>query len=513
MLVARIANTRFYQPQISTQHSQKRYKKVSFCGDCFVASFEGPKKNIDSVHPLEQEMQRFGQDILYRKQLLENAGLSTVNYKSIRSIIGPSEIKAIIEDYDGHGEYYCAGENGANIPNIRANLHIHTQASDGFFDIQTLLDDAAAHADKVMNKHRKPFIIAITDHDTVRGTRKAIEIIAKNPEKYKNLRVILGIEFTAYDNILPKVLNKPTNIDVLAYGIDPNEGKLVEFIRRTKKYKQRIAVKMIEKANEFYKNAFGTEEKPFNLEQAQRLYTPVKEGILETHRFVESYIEITFLLKEVILKHQELRQKLKQQNPNLDDNKLVDKLINEIAVFYKPIDNNTKKYGGEKTLCTFLSEKLSVDKSKIAQIIAENSNSDKVQNFVENLESMFKRYKTVLIASHKEIPDMRDVRNALKGQQRVVLGIAHPLKYLKKIDEAHLDTFLKDLYDKFKMACGKQGFFSEFYYQSYVDGPKEISKKPTIRRLLEALSNQYHLLKTGGFDCHDAYLFARRFKK
>lgn len=514
MLVARIANIRFYKPQTTTSNNvQKTYGP-----DCFVASFGKSNKQAGSVDSVDIQMQRFPQDIDYRKQVLKNAGLEHVDYRKIRSIVGPDEIKAIIQEFSNNRDNYSAGENNINVENgtIRANLHIHTQASDGFFEVEKLLEEAAQYANKVAKLHpgvKNPFVIAITDHDTVRGTRQAVKIIAQDPKKYENLRVILGIEFTTYNNVLNRALKKPTNIDVLAYGLDPNEKKLVQFIRRTKKYKQRVAAKMIANANGFYQKAFGTKETPFNLEQVQRLYTPVREGILETHRFVESYVEIKFLLKEVILKNLELRAKLAKHYPNLNGKKLIDKIIEDIAIFYKPIDNNTKKYGGEKTLCTFLSHKLSMNPSTLALIMAQGLGTEKNQKFVARVDAMFKRYKTVSIGIHKEIPDFSDVKAALKGQKRVALGIAHPLKYLKKLDEAHQEPFLRTLYAQFGRYCTRQGFFSEVHYQSYVDGPAEISKKHSIKTLLNRLSEKYGLFKTGGFDNHDAFLWARRIKK
>lgn len=515
MLVARIANTRFSRPQENTQYkNHSRYKSVSFCADNFVpSSTVEPIIYANSLSQAEQELLRFPKDIGYRIKLLANAGLSDVDYKSIRSILGPSEIQSTIKGYDNHEEYYYAGENGQNPESCQASPHIHTTASDGAYDIQTLLDDAAAHANKIMSRHGKSFVIAITDHDTVRGTREAIRIIAQNPDKYRNLRVILGIEFTTYDNILPNVLRKPKNIDILAYGIDPNEQNLVEFIRKTKIYKRNIAQKHIRMANGIYRRTFKTEENPFNLQQAEKLYTPVERGILETHRFVESYVEIKLLLKEVVLKNQELGEKLRGQNPNLNDHELVNKLIDEITHFYRPIDHNAKKYGGKKTLCTFLSQKLSMDKLKITQIIDEGVSSGKTKTFMETLKAMFNHYKTVKIASHKEIPDMRDINDALKSQKRVVLGIAHPLKYLKRIREENHKTFLIDLYYKFKKTCARNAFFSEVYYQSYVDGPAEVSKKDSIKLLLNSLSERCSLFRTGGFDCHGSFLFARHFKK
>ncbi len=143
-------------------------------------------------------MIEFPQDVAYRKQLLENAGLDPKDYYKLRSIIGIQELKSIMREFSEHEEFYSAGINDENVKNatVRANMHIHTRASDGFFSTQELLDMAAEYANKAVQNpgsRKTPFVIGITDHDTADSAKEAIQIISKNPEKYKNLRVILEL--------------------------------------------------------------------------------------------------------------------------------------------------------------------------------------------------------------------------------------------------------------------------------------------------------------------------------
>ena len=48
---------------------------------------------------MKEETKEFTQDIVYREQLLKNAGLNPLNQHKIRSIIGPQEITKIIKDF------------------------------------------------------------------------------------------------------------------------------------------------------------------------------------------------------------------------------------------------------------------------------------------------------------------------------------------------------------------------------------------------------------------------------
>ena len=99
---------------------------------------------------------------------------------------------------------------------MRADLHIHSNNSDGTDSVEKIVDKAVAKGLEV---------IAITDHDNVGGVERAIE--------YANgkILVISGIELSTYSEE-----NDNLEIHVLGYGIDyKNEellGKIDEFMRQ-----------------------------------------------------------------------------------------------------------------------------------------------------------------------------------------------------------------------------------------------------------------------------------------
>ena len=70
--------------------------------------------------------------------------------------------------------------------NLKGDLHIHSNFSDGKFSIQELVDK---YSEKEYN------VISITDHDTVEGCQEAI-----NYGKTKNILVIPGIEISTKHN-------------------------------------------------------------------------------------------------------------------------------------------------------------------------------------------------------------------------------------------------------------------------------------------------------------------------
>ena len=109
-------------------------------------SFMGREKVLtDGLKTLKQEVAQFPKDIEYRKTLLKEIGIEPNKYYRLRSIIGSEEIKKILSEFSGNSENYTVGDNYENTINgkLRANLHIHTTASDGFFSTQELLDKGA----------------------------------------------------------------------------------------------------------------------------------------------------------------------------------------------------------------------------------------------------------------------------------------------------------------------------------------------------------------------------------
>ena len=187
--------------------------------------------------PIEKErLGMFTGDIEYKKQLVQELGLPEEDFLSVHSIVGPEEFEFILNKYNSNPDVYSVGETidaktGKSLmknvidKSYRANLHIHTKNSDGEMGVVELLDSAAKYANGVAKHFEKkgiydfePFTIAITDHNTTKGAQEAVKIIQSNPEKYKNLRVVLGAELSAVEK---DCFDKNRQIHILAQGINP----------------------------------------------------------------------------------------------------------------------------------------------------------------------------------------------------------------------------------------------------------------------------------------------------
>ncbi|MBQ9246102.1 PHP domain-containing protein [bacterium] len=169
-------------------------------------------------------------DVEYKKALLKSSGHNEYTLENMKSIIGEQELTYVLKKYDKHPEKFMTDINEKNdqkgVENLtyRAGLHSHTTFSDGSLTPEETLNQAAEYADKVKAKHpfeRYPMIIAITDHFNTQGCIEAIDVIQKNPEKYKNLKFVIGMETEAYVQMPSQKEEK--QIHILAWCINPYE--------------------------------------------------------------------------------------------------------------------------------------------------------------------------------------------------------------------------------------------------------------------------------------------------
>jgi len=489
------------------KHSPKPSNHIGF-----FPPFLGTSGTYSSqIQALKKEMGAFPKDIDYRKNLMINAGKNPDEAYKLRPIIGLNEIKSIMKDFNDNEEFYSVGVDDNNLKNrtLRANLHIHTLASDGFLPIEELLNKAADYADKVAQNpefKKEPFIIAITDHDTTESTKEAINIISENPLKYKNLRVILGAEFTTYSNIATDILGVPAEAHILTYGIDPNEETFSNFVENTKTAKHQLALKMIEKANRNYEENFNQQKNFFELEEAEDLYNPLKKNIVGIYNHVVSYIETKILLNEVVLKNSELTKRMKQNNLPLDSGEL----IKEIKNFYAPIDKNNMARNSYKAVSQILSQNLKMEESEIKELLQNTPTSKELKQFNQSIKKDLEEYKRTLTPKYDYMPTIKDIFDALKEQDGATVGIAHPLDYTKKIkDNRQKFHVLTEIYNSFKQAGGDKAGFSEVYYQSYNDEEKILKESEETKDFFNKLSEELNLFKTGSADSHRLNIFKR----
>ena len=160
----------------------------------------------------------------YKELIVKTSGHSEYNVEKLYSIMGPYEIEDFIKKNSGNPNIYTP--TGWNLRNgiFQANFHAHTTNSDGKYVLIEYLNEAADYADKISPKK---FYIAITDHNTLQGGKEIIDILEKNPSKYKNLKIALGMEvYSEMGPKIPNVLKDKIHIHLVSLGINPYDEEL-----------------------------------------------------------------------------------------------------------------------------------------------------------------------------------------------------------------------------------------------------------------------------------------------
>ncbi|WP_353095241.1 PHP domain-containing protein [Tissierella praeacuta] len=126
------------------------------------------------------------------------------------------------------------------------DLHVHTNHSDGLFPPEEVIDLA-------IKKNLDG--IAITDHDTITGIKKAIEY----SNRYDNFTVIPGIEFSC--------VFKDEEVHILGYFINYQDPRLIKIITQLKKSRLTRGIEMINRINELGLDLSIDEVKEFSGEE------------------------------------------------------------------------------------------------------------------------------------------------------------------------------------------------------------------------------------------------------
>ena len=139
-----------------------------------------------------------------------------------------------------------------------ADFHMHTNYSDGDIEVADLLDEISRYADNLFKRTGKKFIFSITDHDSVEGVKEALSIIADNPEQFRNVKFIPGVELS-FTHRSPKSSNPFEISEVLAYGINP--FKFDKFCQNLQAKRSRFIDDMLDDIQKAYpKTHYNREE-------------------------------------------------------------------------------------------------------------------------------------------------------------------------------------------------------------------------------------------------------------
>ena len=189
-------------------------------------------------------------DADYKKTLANEIKIE--NLSLLDSVAGENELKFLLSKLDEQS--FSPGNrtdknkiDTFDLSNIKkhkfcANLHVHTNASDGTAPVEELLEAALKIANDNAAFDGSGFLLSVTDHDTVENAQKALQIVVSDKEKYKNLKLVLGVEIST---TATEFLNQQKTLDIhtLLYCINPFEKRLTDFLQKKMKLKYELALK------------------------------------------------------------------------------------------------------------------------------------------------------------------------------------------------------------------------------------------------------------------------------
>ena len=270
------------------------------------------------------------QDLLYHQKIAQAIGLKKDEADKLSSIVGPNEFQELVKKMSQAPEVYSPGtpvyakdcsiekylnENVLNYT-FGANLHMHSNNSDGKMSILEILSQAVKYANERAKKGNPPFVLAISDHDGVQGCREAVEQIVKEPEKYKNLKVVLGCENTfVYSN--PELLKNDIRVHMLSYAINPYDESLNSFLLNRIKSHNEDMEAVLKKANEKFSSALDCVKVNFSLNDMQKITPSIAVSLRDTTYYMKDYLQFKMIFERA-MSNKRLQQKLTNENISLE---------------------------------------------------------------------------------------------------------------------------------------------------------------------------------------------------
>ena len=346
-------NTNFTQNQNpkSVENKKQGYSNYALgalgvCAIGFGAVILYNKKTSTIQNITEKTISKADLDFLNNiRKSLKKCGIDA-KIEDLKSIVTPDEFKILIKKFkpehfrvgmqisEAKAQNVSLEEFYKNVINgdFRVSLHTHSNFSDGKATVEEFLESAKKYADKVakLNKNDElpPFTIALTDHDEVKGCQEIIKIIAKNPEKYKNLKFVSGCEFS--------VKNGNVHHDITGLALNPFDKNLVKELDDLAYNRAKTVRKFLEEQPEFNGKKITYEDlAKFEKEYYESKNKPGKRCIENGSGIVAVRHAIKFYYKMI------------GQDVNHDImNRLGDKDILPIKTVLNAIKNN----GGEASL-------------------------------------------------------------------------------------------------------------------------------------------------------------------
>lgn len=481
----------------------------------------GKVQNIVAITPentgdvlkttFKKTMEAFPDDFAYIKNLAKHMGIKEGEEYKLNSVMGKSQLQKLLDEFTPADFSIGKDFDGARNMTFRVNLHNHTTASDGKLTVEQFLEQARKYADRIaqntQSDDKPPFTIAITDHDTLDGCRDALNILAADPEKYKNLKVVLGSEISV-SNCDPEIVSRPLNFELVGYCQNPYDEKLVKILDNIQQTRQKNVEQFLEKITDKFP------EFNLNIDEAKEFHANLRtmrtNGVLY---LAGDYARFKIALTEYVKRINEIL-------PDDTEKLSADKLFKQFGEnYYYRMDafgeRNIPEYFQKHGLKDYLIEK--------GLWTEENA-----QDFEQIFKTDLKDKEDFITQTVKEsLPTLHDRKQYSINPEDIFeattdgfYGFAHPAiidfasdnisPARKKLCEEKMfaphENLVYEIFNSLKQ-IGKEKFYaSEINYQSY---PQNADKKWMDFMKTIADNPNLNLKYTGGIDAHKPSIFIK----
>ena len=481
----------------------------------------GKVQNIVAITPentgdvlkttFKKTMEAFPDDFAYIKNLAKHMGIKEGEEYKLNSVMGKSQLQKLLDEFTPADFSIGKDFDGARNMTFRVNLHNHTTASDGKLTVEQFLEQARKYADRIaqntQSDDKPPFTIAITDHDTLDGCRDALNIRAADPEKYKNLKVVLGSEISV-SNCDSEIVSRPLNFELVGYCQNPYDEKLVKILDNIQQTRQKNVEQFLEKITDKFP------EFNLNIDEAKEFHANLRtmrtNGVLY---LAGDYARFKIALTEYVKRINEIL-------PDDAEKLSADKLFKQFGEnYYYRMDafgeRNIPEYFQKHGLKDYLIEK---------GLWTEENAQDFEQIFKTDLND---KEDFITQTVKESLPTLHDRKQYSINPEDIFeattdgfYGFAHPAiidfasdnisPARKKLCEEKMfvphENLVYEIFNSLKQ-IGKEKFYaSEINYQSY---PQNADKKWMDFMKTIADNPNLNLKYTGGIDAHKPSIFIK----
>ncbi len=444
-------------------------------------------------------------DISYKQALMRGMGENPDEYGKLDAIAGKEEFLAFLNYAADKPALYTGETNDFfNTKNaiFQANFHIHTVNSDGMMTVPEFLDLGARYADKFAARHKgEKVYLALTDHDTVNGPKQALKLLLQNPQKYQNLRVILGVEMST--TFSSPYMSHPRDAHLLHYCLNPFDHPVTELNEQRLKLLYTDIEQALDGAREKYRyvnQRYGIE---YNIDEIIKMRPQLKLFPHDARLTLKDYMQFKLLFADLV-----------EKNPS------VAKILQQAGVSAEELDFTVPKFMlGHTTKRPYWANYVDTTQEYLESLLKEKNPQINLNAFREaygkispelmeplgTMEYVILDPASPLYIKYDAKPvEFEAVVKAFGEKDYTVSGIAHPAFTLRNEKENPQKVQLvHDFIGRFQQLLGQEDMTIERHYPYSQDVGKEWAN------LVYTAADHYKHIPSGGRDSHRNNFFSR----